>query len=467
MRVLNYFLVVSIGLLLSACSLGPDYTRPEVTLPEHYVEPPVSGDSFANLPWWEVFKDEKLRELIRVALAENKDLLVAAARIDQARALLGFTRADQFPRLDGSGNGSRIEPGKESFVSVAEEFNDFGLFGALAFELDIWGKLRRATEAQRAELLATEYIRSAVTISLVSQVASTYFLLLDLDNRLSLSKVTLKNRGNATAIIQARFDKGVVAELDLNQAQIEESDAAVTVASLQRDLRQGENALSILLGKPPSIIVRGAGLEKQLLSTEVPAGFPASLLERRPDVIAAEERLKAEVARIGVAKAQRLPSLNLLGFVGLQSEETSELLTRDAFTWSIGGDFLGPLIDFGKGRSRVAGAEARAEEARHGYEQTVIQAVREVEDAAVAIRTFAEEYKSRTAQAKAARNAAKLSRARYDEGVTSYLEVLDIERSLFDAELSASIARQRHLSSVVQLYKALGGGWSKVPKTRL
>ena len=448
-----------LAFLLNGCLLGPDYQRAPQPVGEIYIEPVRPGDSIANLKWWEVFTDPTLAGLIRESLEANKDLKVAVARIEQARAILGFTRADQFPQISVAGNADRTRVSKNIAVAGSNPFNDFGIFADLSFELDIWGKLRRATEAEEAALLSTEYAHRAIVVSLVSQVASSYFHVLGLEDRLRISEETVGNRKSNTELIQARFKKGVVPELDVNQAQIEEADVRVESADFERELRQTEHALSVLLGRVPGPIPRGQTLDQISLREDLPAGFPAELLERRPDVLSAEETLRSEVARIGVAEANRLPTLNLLGFVGLESEQGRNFFEGDSFSWSIGGSLLGPLIDFGKSRSAQEAQEASARAALGTYEQTVLQAVREVDDALVAIRTSKDAYLQRGIQTKAARNAGRLSHARYDEGVTSYLEVLDIERSLFDAEIGYSTNRELYLTSIVQLYKALGGGW--------
>jgi hydrophobe/amphiphile efflux-1 (HAE1) family protein/NodT family efflux transporter outer membrane factor (OMF) lipoprotein len=451
---------LAVFFLLSGCTLGPAYERPNLGVSEVYHEKaPLSGVEIANLPWWEFFPDSELKGLISTALENNTDLARATARIDQARAILGVTRADQFPRLDASGGAARTDNSDNVLDIALQPQNDFGLFGNLSFELDLWGRLRSATEARRAELLSTEYGRRSVVISVVTATGSLYFSLLDLDNRMAIARRTLENRKGATSVIRARFEKGVVAELDLNQAQIEEADAAITLISLEREQRQVENALNVVLGQPSRTIARGIPLQQQRLQGEIPLGVPAQLLERRPDVRASEESLKAAVARIGVAEAERLPTFSLLGFVGLRARETNEIFDRDSFTWSIGGDFIGPLLDFGKSASVVDAAKAQAAEALANYEATVLRAVQEVEDSAVAIRTLDVEYQQRVKQTQAAANATRLSRARYDDGMTSYLEVLDVERSLFSAELGASFTRQQYFASIIRMYGALGGGW--------
>jgi len=464
--------LLSFYFVVSGCSLGPDYTRPDFAMPEAYLDQ-VSADgsglakpeSIANLHWWEFFKDPVLHRLMTVAITENRDLQTAYYRIVESRATLGFTRADQFPRIDLSGNASRQESSDAVFASQNAVFNDFRLAGDLSFEIDLWGKLSKATEAQRAELLSTEYAYRAINISIVSEVARSYLLLRDLDARLEIAKRTRDNRHGATELINSRFKGGIVPELDVNQAQIEENEAVVAVAALERERRQTENSLSILLGRFPHEIIRGNALTEQIFPENLQTSFPAKLLERRPDVAAAEEFARAQYARVGVAEAQRLPSLSLLGFVGLNSEDTSDFVGSDAFTWGIGGGLLGPLVDFGKSKSRVEIAKARAQQALKDYEQTVLQAVREVEDALIAIKTFKAEYEARKLQLVAAKNATRLSRARYDDGVVQYLEVLDTERSLFSAELTASSTYQRYLSAIVSLYKALGGGWTPEAET--
>lgn len=449
------FLIV----ILSACAIGPDFTRPPMDMPAKYRDLALEGSAIANWAWWEIFKDKDLQNLIRIALENNKELGAAVARIEQAQATLGVVRADQFPTIDISGQAVRSEASENALAFLATPINNFGLFGNLSFELDIWGKLRRATEAERAVLLSTEYAHRSIAISLIAAVADTYFNIIGQRHRLGISKGTYENRKGATKLINERFTKGIVPQLDLNQAQIEEATAAVAVTVVERNLRQSEHALSVLLGQMPSEIKINNDLISCEFPSELPSGYPADLLERRPDVRSAEETAHAAVARIGVAQALRLPGLNLTGFIGLQSLESNDLFKGASRTWSLGGTFLGPLLDFGRSSSNVDLAEARAKEAVLAYEQTVLQAVREVEDSIVAIRTARDAYQFRDAQVAAAQNAAKLARARYDEGVSQYLEVLDIERSLFEAELGASSERQFYLTSVVQLYKALGGGW--------
>jgi multidrug efflux system outer membrane protein len=341
--------------------------------------------------------------------------------------------------------------------------NNYALAAGLSFEVDLWGKLRRATEAARSDLLATEAAYRNVTISLVSSVASTYFLLRDLDERLVISRDTVDSRRDSLAIIQARFDKGTVPELDVNQAQIELAIAEVAVASFERQIAQTENALRILLGRNPGPVTRGKALVQQVPPSVIPVGLPSELLQRRPDLLTAEEQLKAATARVGVAEALRYPSIGLTGSYGLASDDLSDLNSSDARTWNIGANLFAPIFNSGKLRAQAEVQRARTEQALLNYETSLQQALREVDDALAAIRTYHAEHAARARQTVAARNAARLSRARYDGGVVDYLEVLDSERSLFNAELDQSTTLRLYLNAIVELYKALGGGWNPDP----
>jgi len=448
--------------LLAGCAVGPDYERPELDIPAAYLDQINDGESIANLPWWQIFDDPQLNELVLVALENNRDLRVAAARVAESRALLGVTRAGQFPTLDGSATFTRGNQVSQFVPGVGVQENYF--LGLLAgYEADIWGKFRRATEASRAELLATEDNQRAVVISLVADVASTYLLLRDFDSRVDIARDTLTARQSSTDLIQARFDKGTVALIDVNQAQILEADAAAQLASLKRQARQAENQLNLLIGQNPRPIVRGKELSDVGAVPDVPAGLPAELLARRPDVRAAEQALAAQTARIGVAQAARLPSITLTGTAGFTSTELSGLIDSDNELWGVGIDIFGPIFDAGKRRNQVEAEKARTEQALNNYEQTVLNALREVADALAGIEGFREEFTARQEQLTAALSASQLSWARYNGGVTSYLEVLDSDRNLFAAQLAVSQIRRAKLVAVITLYRALGGGW-ELPK---
>jgi multidrug efflux system outer membrane protein len=451
--------ILLVTLFVSGCLIGPDYERPEleVDLSWREMEPP--GETIANLDWWALFQDEQLQALIKTALEENKDLGIALARIMEARATLGIVRAEQYPFIDAAGRAGRAEDSRD-INPIAEADDNYFLGADLVFEIDLWGKLRRATESARAELLATEATYRNVTISLVANVASFYLLLRDLDARLEISLRTLASRQDSLEIIQARFDKGTVPELDVNQAQIEVADAEASVAAFERQVRQTENALSVLLGRNPGPIARGQRLDQQLFPPEVPAGLPLELLQRRPDVVEAEQQLAAQTARIGVARALRLPALALTASYGAESNELSNLNTGDASQWSLFSNALAPIFNSGQLRQQEERERFRTEQALLNYEATLQQAFREVEDALVAVRTFRAEHEARLRQVEAARNAARLSRARYDGGIVDYLEVLDSERTLFSSEILESTTLQRQFNAIVQLYKALGGGWT-------
>jgi multidrug efflux system outer membrane protein len=450
---------IGIALLLalaSACKLGPDYRRPVIDSPEEFSVRP-GETALANVAWWEVFEDPVLRELIETALAENKDLLAAAWRVDEARARLGFVKSEMYPSFGFQAGAERTSPSDVAASGPIDDFDNFFAGAGVSWELDLWGKFRRSNESARAELLATEWGRRALIVSLVAEVARSYFLLRDLDERLDISTRTLESRRDSTDLIRSRFEGGIVSELDVRQAEIEEETAAVAVPAFQRQIVVVENALSVLLGRNPGPIARGTELIDQELPDEPPAGLPSELLQRRPDVLQAEELLHAQMAQIGVAQALRWPSLSLTGFLGLQSEELSDFTSGN--TWNVGANLVGPLFEFGKNKRRVEVERAQTEQLILGYEATVLDAFREVENAVISIRTLRQEYEARVRQLTSSREARRLSRARYDGGVTSYLEVLDIERSLFQAELDASRTLQEHLSAIIDLYAALGGGW--------
>jgi len=450
-------LSIIIVLVFSSCALGPDYQRLEITLPTDFREDIDKTKSIANLPWWELFGEKELRLLVREAIENNQDINIAVARIEEARALLGFAKADFLPSIDIEGTSFKKE--LERSEKEGELTEGYTVGTSLFWEIDIWGKIRRSTEAAREELLASEEFYRAVALKLVSDVAINYYLLLDLDNRLEVSKHTLTSRKESTRIINERFKRGYVSQLDLYQAQVEEESAAAATQSFTRGQRVAENALSILVGRMPSEIKKGKAIEEQRALADIPGFFPSELLSRRPDVLAAEALLHAQTARIGIAIAERFPTISIAGFFGVERDDLSKFhYNRDRF-WSIGGDVIGPLLNYNRNSSLVDAERARTRQLALDYERTVLIAFREVEDALISVKTFEEEFLARERQVKAGRGAAKLSRARYDAGETNYLEVLDTERSLFRDELAKSEALRERFSSVILLYKALGGGW--------
>jgi multidrug efflux system outer membrane protein len=428
--------------------MGPNYVRPELEAPEVFRQEFPSGESVANLPWWELFQDPVLVALVETALEENRSLRASLARISEAEATLGIVKADLFPRVNYAADGS-----VESKTGGGGTSSSAGATVAASYELDLWGRVRRSNEAALQTLLATEEAYRGVTISLVAQVASTYLLLRDLDGRLLISQRTAEARRQSLDVIRARYEAGMVNEVDFNQSQIQLAEAEAAVQVFERLRGQAENALSVLLGRPPMDIERGLTLAEQVLQPDVPVGLPSELLERRPDIREAERLLHAQTARIGVAEALKFPQLTLSADLGaLFSDGTTGFL-------GLGAQLFGPLFNSGENERRVDAEMARTEQLLNNYEQAILTALREVEDAMIAVRTYRAELDARLRQVDAARNAAELSWVRYEGGLTSYLEVLDLQRSQFSAELNASETLQYALTSVVNLYKALGGGW--------
>ena len=415
-------------------------------------------DSILNIKWWELFNDPILANLIQTGLNENKDVLIASSRIDQAMAQLGFTQADLWPKVGYSAGAQRgnVIGGAPTQGFAAQ--NLFTGFGTLSWEIDFWGKFRRGNEAAKAELVASEYGQRTVQIGLIASIAGTYYQLLDYKWREYISRKTLDLRQESLNIIQARYDAGIVPEIDLNQAQIQRAIAASAVPLFKRSVAQTENALGILLGRSPGPITTGIELDEQQLPPDIPVGLPSLLMERRPDVLQAEAFLHAQTALIGVAVAQRFPSISLTGILGVASSDVSNLTANPA-AWAIGGSLLGPLFEFGKNKRRVEIERKITEQVMFEYERTVITAFQEVEDALVEISTLKEERQARMDHVTAANNAQYLSGERYDKGVTSFLELIESQRQSFEAQLSLSETTQKLFNAYVKLYKALGGGW--------
>jgi multidrug efflux system outer membrane protein len=451
----------------AACTVGPDYKRPIVTLPDTYrgatVPEPAAADvaSIGDQAWWDVFQDDELRELIRTALQQNLDLRIAATRILQAQAQFGFTRADQFPTVDAGAGASRSRAAR-SVVPVARapyQSRDFQLTAAVAWEIDFWGKYRRATEAAQASLLASEWGRRAVAASLVSQVASAYFEMRAFDRQLDVATRTLASRRESLRLTEVSARGGATSLVDVRQAEQLVFNAAATISDLERLIAQQENYISVLLGRNPSDVARGATLEQQAHLPEIPVGLPSALLERRPDVREAEQLLVAANANIGVARAAYFPQISLTGNGGVQSAALSSLFTTPAGLWSLGAGLTQPIFNAGRTRSRVALSKAQQEEAVLAYQQTIQQSLREVSDALVGYRKGREFREQQQLLSRAATDAQRLADIRYRGGATSYLEVLVSDTQMFSAELGVTQAELNELLSLVQVYRALGGGW--------
>ena len=463
-RLFKILFLALLTVFIAGCAVGPNFVKPVVTSPDKFRYNYTGADTAYTLSWWELFNDPVLDSLIRTALRENRDVRIAAARIEEAFAAMKFNWADNWPRIGYEGNiqGNTINP--VLYNGSTDIKSTYYAAPVLSWEIDFWGKYRRATESARAEMFATEYAHRSIMISLISEVTSLYFQLLDYDNRLDISRSTLLTRREYLNIIQERYNKGIVAEIDLNQAQIQEAIAASAVPQYTRAVANTENTLSILLGRNPGPILRGARLENQVVPPDIPPGLPSTLLEHRPDILQAEQMVASQNAMIGVAQAMRFPTFSLTALLGVASPELA--FSAASAAWSVSGTMLGPIFNFGKNKRRVDIERKRTEEAYLYYDQAALQAFRETEDALIAVTTLKDQLIAVERQRIAAENAYKLSKARYDEGVTSYLEVLDSERTLFDASLNASATLQQRLNSYVDLYKVLGGGWvSKEEKT--
>jgi len=460
----GWFIVVG-WMLLTGCAVGPNYKRPPITVPDTYRSvPPDTGQtapaSIGDEKWWTVFQDEQLQRLIRQALADNYDVRIAAARILEAQASLGITRADQFPTITGGASGSTVRVPKTP-LNAPFETSPAVLNLSLFWELDFWGKFRRATEAARATLLATEWGKRAVMTSLVSNVATAYFQLLELDMEMEISRHTLDARQESLRLVEIREKGGTTSLQDVRQSQILLFTAAANIPDLERRIAQQENFISILLGQNPAPIVRGKPLVATVISPTVPAGLPSSLLERRPDIQAAEQQLVAANARIGVAKAAYFPQITLTAIGGFQSPALTDLFTGPAGFWSLVGQLTQPIFEGGRIKNGVRLSEAQQQEAVLFYQQTIQESFREVSDSLVAYRKNQEFREQQSSLAEAAVDATRLANVRYRGGVASYLEVLDTDNISFTAELNLAQAELNERLALVQLYAALGGGWQE------
>lgn len=441
---------------MSGCMVGPKYQKPTPEIPAAYRFDQTAADTAYNLRWWELFDDPVLDTLIAQALRQNTDVRIAASRVVQARLAVGYARADAFPRLGYEAGATR----GNFFGSQKTDDPVSFFYGAanLQWEIDFWGKYRHATAAARAELLATEYGHRAVQIAIITEVAYAYFQLLDFQERITITRQTIQTREGSLDIIQQRFDEGVVAGIDLNQAQIQLAVAAGALPQYERAIAQTENALSFLLGRNPNPIITGRPLLQQSLPPDIPSGLPSELLLRRPDIAQADAMLQAQFAQAGIAQALRFPSISITGLLGLASNDLSTLTSGGA-AWSVGGGLLGPIFNFGKNKRRFEIEKERITETTIQYEATVLQAFGEVENALIAINTYGRQYLIKEQELAAALNASMLSNERYDGGETSYLEVLESERTLFQVQVEMSQLRHQYLSAYINLYQALGGGW--------
>lgn len=450
------------SLLLLACAMGPDYSRPDIPTADSFrmAEEQKDLPSLANVPWWELYHDEELQQLIRLALVENKDLKRAVATVDEFAARVLVAKTDFAPQMNATINAPAFGNSKNvAFPGFPNPFNYY-VQGNLAWEIDIWGRIRRSNEAALGDLLAREENRRAIIVQIVGGVAQAYFDLRQFDMQMEIAKRTLLAWEESVRIGQARLRQGMINRLDVDQFEAEREFAAARIAELQRQIVQKENELSVLLGRNPSHVSRGRLLTEQVMPPVVPAGLPSELLQRRPDVIQAEQGLAAATARIGMAKADRFPKLSITGLLGIASPQLSRLVANETFFGVAGPSLAGPLLNAQILGFQQKAAEAQSRQALAQYEQTILVAFREVEDALVGVSTARDQAAAQERQVNALRSALHIASVRYKGGLANYLDVLIAQRSLFDAELSLAATRRLHLVSVVQLYKALGGGWS-------
>jgi multidrug efflux system outer membrane protein len=458
--------VVTLLLAAGGCAVGPDYRRPEVSAPVTFrgETAPASAASLADLPWWELFRDPALKRLIQEALAGNYDLRIAVARVGQARALAGVARAEFFPWIDYHAGAQRAR-GVFKFVPELElpDGGTQNLFiGGLSatWEIDVWGRIRRANEAARAELLATEEGRRGVLLTLVSDTAQAYFELLALDLRLAIARDATDSFQRTYTLFRRRFEAGIASTLQTSRAEGALASTAGTIPDLERQIAIKENQINVLLGRDPAPIPRGVLLEDQQAPPAVPSGLPSVLLERRPDVRQAEQRLVKANAQIGVAKAGFFPRIGLTALLGAVSPELSALTSGTASLWALAGSLSGPIFQGGRLLEKYRASEAAWDQARLEYEVTAVRAFQEVSDSLVALQKLAQFQTEQARSVTALEQSVRVAYRRYFGGLASYYEVLEAQQLLFPAQdMLARIRRDRFLA-LVGLYKALGGGWN-------
>jgi len=443
---------------LSACMVGPDYQRPEVDVPAAWRLGATEAVEIANIAWWDQFRDPVLSELVRTALANNKDLEIATANVDQAAAQYGIVRSAQFPQVNAGVSAARERSSANAPLPGGRTVNDYGVNLSASFELDVWGKLRRATESARANLLATEQGKGTVVLTVVTAVATGYIQLRALDRQLRIAQDTSDSFGEVTRLQRIRFEEGAVPESDYRQAESQYRDALAHVPELEREIARQENFISVLLGRNPGPIARGNDIDGFLFPA-VPGALPAALLERRPDIRQAEQQLIAANADIGVAKAAYFPDISLTGLLGLESAQLSDLFKGPSRVWSFGAGIAQPIFNAGRIRAQVAQAEALQREALYTYQKAIISAFQDVENALIDQTKFGQVRTEQGRNVAALRRFRDLAELRYREGATIYLEVANAEQSLFNAELSYVATQAQLFQSYANLYRAMGGGW--------
>lgn len=459
------FLQALCTVVLCGCMMGPNYQRPSVDTPQTWRFEDKEAKDLANTAWWEQVGDPVLNDLIRTALRENKDVKIAAARVEQFAGLYGTTRAALFPQVGAGASAGRQRTSERTGPTPLEDvpngnptFSNYELFLNASWEIDLWGKLRRATEAARANLLSTNEARRSVILTLVSSVANSYINLRDLDRQLELTRNTTENYKKSYDLFALRFRHGIVSEIEVSQAKSQYEQAAANIPFFEKTIAQQENALCVLLGRNPGPIARGRAID-QLIVPSVPAGVPSEILVNRPDIRQAEQDLIAANANIGVAKALYFPAISLTGLLGLASSDLSNLFTGPAKTWSWAVPLSAPIFTGGAIAGQVKSAEAVQQQALVNYERSIQNAFREVDDALVDQKRTKEQIAYQDEEVKALRDYVRLAWKRYDNGYTSYLEVLYSESRLYGAELAQTQTQGFLLQALVNLYKVMGGGW--------
>jgi multidrug efflux system outer membrane protein len=449
--------------LLTGCAVGPNYKRPPVASPPGYRGENVTGtNSFGDLPWWEVFHDDNLQALIRTALTNNYDVRIAATRVEQARQMVVEARSQLFPQLNYFGEGGKGKNVGGANAALVPNTGTVGIIefgGSASWEIDLWGRVRRLTESAKAQFFASEEARRDVTISLIAQVAQTYFQLLTLDRQLRIAREETNSYGQSLKIFEQRLRGGVASRLETSAAEALMASSAATIPDLERQIEQTENQLGVLLGQSPAPIVReGSVLEMQLVP-EVPGGLPSALLERRPDIREAEQSLRSANAQVGVAEANFFPQLSLTGVIGQVSPELATLTAGSAFAWSAAASLTGPIFHGGQLRAQYRLAKAVRDQYVLQYQSTVLYALQEVSNALVAREKLAIARAEQERAVAAYQVAFKIAMERYRQGQSSYYEVLQQQQLLYPAENTLAQAQLGQLTAIVQLYRALGGGW--------
>jgi multidrug efflux system outer membrane protein len=455
------------GTFVSACAaVGPNYKRPEMAPPPAYrfAQETQAHESLADVPWWQVFDDPALQTLLRDAIAHNLDLRIAVSRVQEARALAGVAKSFLYPEinLNAGYTGNQVSrnsqpPGAQP--DADRTFNNTNLGISMVWEADLFGRLRRNNEAAFNRYLATEEGRRAVLVTLVSDVASSYFLLRDLDLQLEIAHETLTINDQTVGYYKSRLGGGVSNRLEVDQAVANRSVTAATIPDLERQIALVEHAISVLAGRPPAAVERGRTLEETHVPPTIPVGVPATLLERRPDVVEAERLLVAANADVGAAKALFYPTISLTGALGFLSGDLTQFLKGDSVIWSVGAGLFQPLYNAGRNKRNLEAAQARFEQAADQYRSAALNAYREVADSLVTIQKLRLVRQEQSVGVEALVDAAKLSRSRYDAGLATYLEVLIADQQLFQLQLELARSRGDELQAFAQLYRALGGGW--------